>query len=102
MGDNHVAFDPDVRFSGVLRLSPDEKWRPHHRYQWLYAPLALGLTVWALLIDMLLLTTNRQLQLYEDTKVVLAGPHEAWKLVALLLGSLGAVVGAVVLGGMPI
>jgi len=100
--DNHVAFDPDVRFSGVLRLSPDEEWQPHHRYQWLYAPLALGLTVWALLIDMFLLATKGQLQLYEDTKVVLAGPHEGRWLTGLLLGSIGAVVGAVVLGGMPI
>ena len=39
----HFDFDPDVRFSGVMRLSPDEEWLPHHRYQFLYAPLALGL-----------------------------------------------------------
>jgi len=99
---NHVSFDPDVRFSGVLRLSPDEEWLPHHRHQWLYAPLALGLTVWALLIDMVLLATKRQLQLYEDTKVALKGPGEARWLSGLTLGSIGAVVGGVVLGGMPL
>eukprot|EP00322_Chrysochromulina_rotalis_P027369 CAMPEP_0115874400 /NCGR_PEP_ID=MMETSP0287-20121206/24521_1 /TAXON_ID=412157 /ORGANISM="Chrysochromulina rotalis, Strain UIO044" /LENGTH=570 /DNA_ID=CAMNT_0003329549 /DNA_START=6 /DNA_END=1718 /DNA_ORIENTATION=+ len=96
----HISFDPDVRFSGVLRLSPDEEWLPHHRFQPLYAPLALGLTVWALVIDMVLLTTKRQFQLYEQLPVALAG-REARCLTALLVGSALAVAGAVLVIGMP-
>ena len=35
--------DPDV-FSSypLMRMNPYDEWRPHHRYQWLYAPLIFG------------------------------------------------------------
>jgi len=97
----HVAFDPDVRFSGVLRLSPDEEWLPHHRFQPLYAPLALGLTVWALLIDMVLLTTKHQLQLYEQLSVTLT-TKEGRMILGFVLTSAAAVGGAHLLLGMPL
>lgn len=97
----HVSFDPDVRFSGVLRLSPEEAWLPHHRFQPLYAPLALGLTVWALLIDMVLLTTKHQLQLYEQLQVTLPS-RTSRALMGLVACSALAVAGAVCIIGMPI
>jgi len=95
----HISFDPDVRFSGVMRLSPDEEWLPNHRYQYIYAPLALGLTVWALMIDMALLSTKKQLQLYQQLSVAVTSAEERW-LSLLLPASVLSVVGAVYLLGM--
>ena len=63
--------------------------------------LALGLTVWALLIDMVLLTTKRQLQLYEQISVGLS-PSEGRLLKILTFSSLLSVLGAKFLLGMPL
>jgi len=38
---NNAALDQDLHASyPLLRLDSVQQWRPHHRYQWLYAPVA--------------------------------------------------------------
>ncbi len=49
---SHHAFpnvngsDIDIDENPVLRLSPNHPWKPHYRYQHLYAPFAYMLTLW--------------------------------------------------------
>lgn len=49
---SHHAFpnvngsDIDIDENPVLRLSPNHPWKPHYRFQHLYAPFAYMLTLW--------------------------------------------------------
>lgn len=40
---NIDALDDDLETGGLLRLHPDQPWRPHHRWQALYAPFLYSL-----------------------------------------------------------
>ena len=40
---NIYEMDNDLHSSGMLRLSPDQPWRPHYRWQHLYAPFVYGM-----------------------------------------------------------
>jgi linoleoyl-CoA desaturase len=40
---NIHGVDNDLHSSGMLRLSPDQPWRPFYRWQHLYAPLVYGM-----------------------------------------------------------
>ncbi len=40
---NIAGADDDLNTSGLLRLSPDQSWRPWHRFQHLYAPALYSL-----------------------------------------------------------
>lgn len=41
---NVHKHDNNIDGYGLLRLCPHDKWLPHHKYQWLYAPLVYGLS----------------------------------------------------------
>jgi linoleoyl-CoA desaturase len=57
---NVASLDDDLDAGGALRLHPAQPWRPHHRYQVLYAPLLYSLLLlsWAL-IDIRQFVTRR-------------------------------------------
>lgn len=40
---NIDALDDDLEAGGLLRLHPDQPWRPHHRFQLFYAPVLYSL-----------------------------------------------------------
>lgn len=39
-----VGVDNDIDTGGLLRLHPDQPWRPHHRFQLLYVPILYSLS----------------------------------------------------------
>jgi len=40
---NVNGHDDDLDSNGILRFSPKQEWRPHHRFQYLYAPFLYAL-----------------------------------------------------------
>ncbi|NNV55898.1 fatty acid desaturase family protein [Limnovirga soli] len=41
---NISEHDNNIEGYGILRLTPEDKWMKHHKYQWLYAPFVYGLS----------------------------------------------------------
>lgn len=59
---NVHEYDEDISTIGLLRFSPDEKWKPIHKYQYLYAWFFYGL------MTVMWMTTKdfQQLKRYKD------------------------------------
>ena len=41
---NILPHDNNIEGYKILRLTPEDKWYKHHKYQWLYAPFIYGLS----------------------------------------------------------
>jgi len=59
---NIHGHDDNIAGYGLLRLCPQDKWLPHHKYQWLYAPFVYALSTlnYATLRDVKLLFSEKQ------------------------------------------
>lgn len=60
---NIQGTDVAIASNGIFRFSPGERWRPHHRFQHLYAPLVYCLATleWVLLKDYNWLLRKKQI-----------------------------------------
>jgi linoleoyl-CoA desaturase len=58
---NIAGLDEDLETEGLLRFSPREAWKPHHRYQHLYVPFVYALAglQWLLFRDFQIYFTGR-------------------------------------------
>jgi linoleoyl-CoA desaturase len=71
---NVHEYDEDISTIGIMRFSPDEKWKPIHKYQYLYAWFFYGL------MTVMWMTTKdfQQLKRYKD-KDLLKNFNQSYK-----------------------